>query len=66
MQLWATFLDFKKAGIALNNGNELETFELAHEIMVLITQAISEGSGELALPRSLARAFPVRTYEVWK
>ena len=32
--------------------------------MVLITQATSEGSGEPAHPRSLARAFTVRTHEV--
>ena len=38
----------------------------AHEIMVLITKATSEGSGEPAHPRSLARAFAVRTHEVWK
>ena len=35
----------------------------AHEIMVLITQATSEGSGEPARPRSLDRAFAVRTPE---
>ena len=40
--------------------------ELAHEIMVLITQATSEGSGEPAHPRSLARAFAIRAHEVWK
>ena len=34
--------------------------------MVLITQAISEGSGEPVHLRSLARAFAVRTHEVWK
>ena len=34
--------------------------------MVLITWAISEGSGEPAHPRSLARAFAVRTHEVSK
>ena len=38
----------------------------AHEIMVLITQATSEGSGKPVHPRSLATAFPVRTHEVWK
>ena len=42
------------------------TFEQAHEIMVLITKATSEGSGELGHPRSLARAFAVRPHEVWK
>ena len=41
------------------------TIEPAHEIMVLIAQATSEGSGEPAHPRSLARAFAVRTNEVW-
>ena len=38
----------------------------AHAIMVLITQATSECSGEAAHPRSLARAFAARTHEVWK
>ena len=42
------------------------TNEPAHEIMVLITKAASEGSGEPAYPRSLARAITVRTHEVWK
>ena len=37
--------------------------EPAHEIMVLITQATSEGSGEPTHPRSLARAFAVRTLD---
>ena len=40
--------------------------EPAHEIMVLITSATSEGSGESVHPRSLARAFAVRRHEVWK
>ena len=40
--------------------------EPSHEIMVLITQATREGSGEPARPCSLARAFIVRTHEVWK
>ena len=40
--------------------------EPAHEIMELITYATSEGSGEPAHPSSLARAFAVRTHEVWK
>ena len=40
--------------------------EPANEIMVLITQATSEGTGEPAHPRSLARAFAVRTHEEWK
>ena len=31
-----------------------------------ITQATSEGSGEPAHPRSLARASAVRTHEIWK
>ena len=34
--------------------------------MVLIAYATSEGSGEPAHPRSLARAFAVRTHEVMK
>ena len=38
--------------------------EPAHEIMVLITQATCDGSGEPAHPRSLARAFAVRTHKV--
>ena len=40
--------------------------EPTHKIMVRITQATSEGSDEPAHPRSLARAFDVRTHEVWK
>ena len=40
--------------------------EPAHEIMVLITKATNEGSDEPVHPRSLARAFAVRTHEVWK
>ena len=40
--------------------------EPAHEIIVLITQATSEGSGEPVHLRSLARAFAVHTHEVWK
>ena len=36
------------------------------EIMVLITWATSEGSGEPAHPGSLARAFAVSKHEVWK
>ena len=41
--------------------------EPAHEIVVLITQATSEGSGETAQMCSLARAFAVRTqYESMK
>ena len=40
--------------------------EPTHEIMVLITQATSQGSGEPAHLRRLARAFAVRTREVWK
>ena len=35
-------------------------------IMVFITKATSDGSGEPAHPRSLTRAFAVRTHEVWK
>ena len=33
------------------------------EILVLMAYANSKGSGEPALPRSLARAFAVRTYK---
>ena len=40
--------------------------EPAHEILVLTTYATSEESGEPAHPRSLARAFAVRTHKVWK
>ena len=40
--------------------------EPAHEIMVLITKATSDGSGEPAHLHSLARAFTVCTHEVWK
>ena len=40
--------------------------EPAHEIMVLITKANSEGSDKPAHPRSLARAFAVCTHEEWK
>ena len=43
------------------------TYNLAsHAIMVLISQAISKGSGEPAHSRSLARAFAVRTHDIWK
>ena len=42
------------------------SFEPAHEIMVFIIYATSEGSGEPAHLGSLARAFAVRTHEVWK
>ena len=38
----------------------------AHEIMVLITYATGEGSGEPAHLRRIARAFVVRTHEVCK
>ena len=48
------------------NLKDFLTLEPAHEILVLITKATSEGSGELAHPRSLARAFTDRTHEVWK
>ena len=43
-----------------------ETNEPAHEILVLVTQTNSEGSGEPAHPHSLARVFAVRTHEVRK
>ena len=42
----------------------VKLYEPAHEIMVLITLAVSEGSGEPAHPRSLARAFAVRSHKV--
>ena len=42
------------------------SFEPPHEIMVLITQATSEGLGKPEHLHSLARAFAVRTHEVWK
>ena len=38
--------------------------EPAHEILVLIKYATSEGTGEPAHSRSLARAFAVRTHEL--
>ena len=44
----------------------ISSYEPAHEIMVLITRVTSEGSGEPAHLRGLARAFAVRTHEVWK
>ena len=37
-------------------------FEIAQEIMILMP---SEGSGEPAHPRSLARAVAVPTHKVW-
>ena len=40
--------------------------EPAHEIIVLITQATSEGSGKPAHPRNLVRAFAVHIRKVWK
>ena len=46
--------------------SEKKVNEPAHEVMVLITEATSQGSGEPARPRSLARAFAVSTHEVWK
>ena len=49
-----------------NIKQKLSSNEPAHEIMVLITKATSDGSGEPAHSRSLARAIPVRTHEVWK
>ena len=48
-------------------GRHMENaFEPVHEIMVLITKATSEGSGEPAHLHSLARVFTVHTHEVWK
>ena len=52
--------------ILMEKYQELFLNEPAHEIMVLITQATSEGSGEPAHARSLARAFAVPTHEIWK
>ena len=40
--------------------------EPAHGILVHVTYATSEGSGKPAHPRSLARAFTVRTHEQGK
>ena len=40
--------------------------EPAHKITILITWATSEGSGESAHSRSLARTIAVRTHKVWK
>ena len=40
--------------------------EPAHEIMVLIKQATSEGSCEPAHPHSVSRTFAVPKYAVWK
>ena len=42
------------------------TNEPAHEIMVLIAYATTEGSGEPVHSCSLTRAFAVRIHEVWK
>ena len=58
--------DFKKIKLRSILRNSCFTNEPAHEIIVLITQATSEGLGEHAHPRSLTRAFAVRTHEVWK
>ena len=41
---------------------EKTMYEPAHEITVLITQAISEVSGEPVPPHTLARAFAVHTH----
>ena len=38
----------------------------AHEMMVFSPQATSDGSSDPAHPRSLTRAFAVRTHEVWE
>ena len=48
---------------AEHNENYGDHFPLHDEIMVFIIKAISEDSGEPAHPRSLARAFAVRTHE---
>ena len=40
--------------------------EAVHEIIVLITEASSEGSGEHAHAQSLARVFAIRTDAVLK
>ena len=50
----------------MNNLYARQNIEPAHEIMVLITKATSEGLGEPAHPRSLTRAFAVRTHKGWK
>ena len=44
--------------------NCMPTFEPAHVKRVLITYATSEGSGERTHPRSLARAFAVRSHNI--
>ena len=41
-----------------------DLFEPAHKIMVLITQAYWDGSGEPAHLHSLTRAFSVRTQDI--
>ena len=45
---------------------KLPAIEPAYEILILTTWVTSEGSGQPAHLRSLARAFAVRTHEVWK
>ena len=50
-----------RAAILKENSEKLEP---AHEIMVHMIWATTEGSGEPAHPRSLARAFAVRKNKV--
>ena len=45
---------------------KLSLNEPAHEIMVLITYATSEGWGEPVHPGSVTRAYTVHMHEVWK
>ena len=45
--------------------NLLETYGPRQANLVLITYASSEGSGEPAHPRSLARTFAARSYKHW-
>ena len=70
MVCWCVFVNIRKhqfwpySQIIINNTSKPN--EPVHEIMVLITQATSKGSSEPGHPRSLARAFAVRTHEVWE
>ena len=55
---WVQFL--------VSRGRVIMRNEPAHEIMILITYANSEGSGEPGHPLSLTTAFTVRTHKVWR
>ena len=55
-----------RSQVKQNSSELMYIYEPAHEIMVPITQATSEGSGEPAHPCSLARTFTVHSHEVWK